>query len=131
MGTRYDHIATLNNKAEIHAYKAQEHLAAIGPVPRVMPQRDGGQCTITSAKVVRGNLEIVCEFKKDGVVLPFLRREEVWIIVNAPMLVDDPAGDVELTEFDKHDNPTPRMCREDPAVVFDGIVQRMYGKLSA
>ena len=116
MGRRDTHIKTLTRRADIHAYKAVEHVAAIGRLPRVISFRDGGQCTINRASVVNDDLVLNVKFEGGSRVLSFK-----WVIRNPTVLVDDPLGDVTNVEGETF--------REDPFARIEMLITRRYAEM--
>lgn len=99
-------------------YKAEQAHAAV-TVPSVIDLGGKRQAHITSAEVAGDALQITVSVIENGKdVTP--ESLNPWIIVNPPMLVSDPAGDVEIVG----DAGQKRMFREDPEAAIADIVRR-------
>jgi hypothetical protein len=106
-------------------YKAAEHYKVLDAfaLPHVI-ELSGGRA-VTIGKLTRppddDYLEIFILWTKNGATQPF---DNPWRIVNPPLLVADPAGDVELVGLDADGNEERRRYREDPLAVLVGLMER-------
>ena len=133
MGARYDAIQQIVRRSipaerkslEIKRLKAAEHRKAIEALslPRLVELSAKRAVTIETLRAVPEDdyLEIVISWTKDGVPRPF---SNPWRIVNPPLLVPDPAGDVEIPSQDIDGNPQVERFREDPLAVLVDLMER-------
>jgi hypothetical protein len=131
MGRRHDEISAIQDRKEVARYKARECRDALTlRLPVVVSLGGTREARIVACETLLNDAAVkmtVHVFQNDVDVTP--EGLNPWIVVNPPMLVDDPAGDVVLRSRDPIDgSETVRTLREDPVAVLEGIVAR---KLSA
>lgn len=136
MAARHEHIQSLiagegagrdpaSTARTIVRYKVAQHHAELTklPLPHKIALSGNRTVIIENSRAVTGDdyLEIVISWTKDGAAQPF---DNPWRIVNPPLLVSDPAGDVDLVGVDVDGNEERTRYREDPLAVLTGLMER-------